>query len=250
LSKWIIVGSTNLGESDRLVRFLCPEEGRVALVARGARASRKRFAGQLELGNRVTVLRRKGRGSLDRLDGVDEVRAPSRARTDLDRIALLAWGCELCSGLAGEGQASPKLHRLLEVWLDLLDAEAIPGVPSRLALEAKALTFAGLSPALIRCARTGAPLVGKARWDAEIGGAHSGAVGRPISGSDLSILEALRRTPLSETPGCEPPSPNAHWILADFAEYQLGRQLRSRRLLSELTSHGPAMAIRSTEEAE
>ncbi len=248
MSAWIVVGGTNLGESDRVIRFLSPTEGRVALVARAARASRRRFAGLLELGNRLTVQRQRGRGSLQRLVSVDRVSTPSLARTELERIALLAYGCELCAALAPEGGPAPRLHRLLEVWLDVLEGATPPGVSSRLALEAKALTFAGLAPALVLCARTGAPLPPRAGFDPSAGGAVASG-GKAVPASELVTLEGLRRTPLSETPTQRPPGASVHWVLADFIEYQLGRPLRSRPLLTDLAGGMSVAGIGRTEEA-
>ena len=207
------------------------------MVARGARRSRRRFAGLLEPGNRLVVQRQRGRGGLQRLVSVDRLSTTHRARSDLARIALLAWGCEVTAALAPEGGPAPRLHRLLEVWLDLLEGDEAPGVASRLALEAKALTFSGLSPALTHCARTGRPLPARAGFEPSEGGAvaHSARV---VQSKDLARLEELRRTPLAETPSHESPATSVHWLLADFIEHQLGRSLRSRSLLSELSGLG------------
>ena len=49
----VVVQLRNAGESDRVVELLTVEEGRLALYARGARASRKRFAGVLDDGRRI-----------------------------------------------------------------------------------------------------------------------------------------------------------------------------------------------------
>ncbi len=234
-SCWIVVGGLDLGESDRLVRFLSAEEGRVSLVARRARASRRRFAGLLDLGTRVRIQQRRGQGELKSLVAADRVGGAVRARAELERIALLAWGCELCAALAPEGQAAPKLHRLLEVWLDLLEGDATPGIASRLALEGKALTFVGLAPALVRCSRTRQALDGVVRFVAESGGAQVGAgSGQRVDATELKQLDLLRRTPLLQTPTLPAPAGGVRWLLADFAEHQLGRRLRSRAMLDEL----------------
>ena len=45
----IVVGSRIFSESGRFVDLLTKEYGRISLVARGARASKKRFAGALDL---------------------------------------------------------------------------------------------------------------------------------------------------------------------------------------------------------
>jgi len=233
----IVVGGTNFGESDRIVRLLTAGEGRIDLLARSARASRRRFVGLLEPGTRLDVTRQLGRGSLGLLVSADRIAGPDRARTDLDRIALLTYGCEVCSSLAPRGSAAERLAGLLGVWLDLLEGEAQPGVASRVALESKALTFAGLRPALLGCAACGEVLDDPVVFDPEAGGgvhARCGG-GRPVTVDTLRALEILRRTPLLQTPGEAVPS-QASGLLADFIQHHIERRLVSRALLDELTS--------------
>jgi DNA repair protein RecO (recombination protein O) len=230
----IVVGHHDLGESDRIVRLLTREQGRVDLVARRARASKRRFVGLLEVGTRLAVSWRP-RGELSTLATAELVRAANRARTDLVLIAYLTYGCELVGALAPKHLAAHKLYQLLVVWLDLLEATESPTRASRIALEAKALTFAGLAPALVRSAVTGAPTHGKVRFDMGAGGAVEPEEGRGglVSSTALEALEHLRRTPLAQTPGMAVPR-GCSWLLADFAAHQLGRELRSRSWLAQV----------------
>lgn len=228
----VVVGATDLGESDRLVRLLTPDLGRLSVVARRARASKRRFGGVLDPGTRLTVQVSRRRSGLPVLDQADRRGGPDVARTDYDRIALLGYGCELCAGLAPEEARAAKLFRLLEVWLELLEGPVRPGQAARLALEAKALTFAGLTPALAHCAACGAPIDDPATFDAEGGGAHHArcGAGASIGAAQLVELEALRRTPLAEVVSHRL-SLDRPWLLSDAVQHQLGRQLASRALL-------------------
>jgi DNA repair protein RecO (recombination protein O) len=226
----VIVGRQDLGESDRIVRLLTAE-GRVDLVARGARRSRKRFGGALEPGVRVRARTRRGRGELEILEDIDVLGLPRRAREDYDRLVLLGYGCEVLGVLGGQGPTA-KLLRLAEVWLELLEGDTQPGTPSRVALEAKALTFAGLTPALVVCPVCGEPLADRVVFDAEAGGGVHGWCGRgpEVAADTLRTLEGLRRTPLLDTAG---PLPRLEhpWHLTDFIEHHTARPLRSRSLL-------------------
>lgn len=234
----VVVGRTDLGEADRVVRLLCAEHGRVDAVARGARRSARRFGGLLDPGTRVVVTLRRGKGSLAAIEAMDLRAAPRRAREDLHRIALLAYGCELVSSLAPAGIEAERQARLLDVWLDLLEEEPPLGVASRLALEAKALTFAGIGPSLLACCRCGRPLEGEVTFEPDGGGgAHLACARGPrVAAEVLGQLEILRRTPLVETRGLPPPS--ARWLLADFIEHHLARPLRSRRMVAESEAMG------------
>ena len=229
----VVVGHTDLGESDRIIRFLTAEGGRVAAVARGARRSKKRFGGALDAGTRVDIALRQGRSNLASLTAVDIRHAPNRARTDMNRIALMLYGCEICAGLAPEDGPAPRLFTLLEVWLDLLEGPHPVGSASRIALEAKALTFAGLCPGLVNCAACGEPLADSAHFDDESGGGlHAWCgTGRPVSADLLTQIDGLRRTPLSQTTACQWNGPE--WLIGDFLRYQLGRPVKARALLTD-----------------
>jgi DNA repair protein RecO (recombination protein O) len=234
----IIVGSVDVGESSRIVKLLTAERGRVDAFARGARGSKKRFGAAIEPGTRIVAELKRGKG----LPGlsVSEVTAiPMRARDDLHRLAALAYGCELCAALAPEDGPAEKLHGLLASWLDRLEAGAV-GSACRLALEAKALTFGGLAPALVRCPRCGLPLEDPVVADPGAGGLlheHCGN-GVWVPAASGAAVEALRRTPLASI-GSEGAPPGMATVLADFAEWHLGHGLRSRALLLEVEATGP-----------
>ncbi len=236
----VVAGSVDIGESDRIMRLLSDEHGRLSVVARRARSSKKRWAGLLDVGCQIAITAKRGRGDLATLTGADLIAGPRRARESLVRIALMAYGCELCHALAPEATGAPKLHRLLVAWLTVLEGAAEPGAASRLALDAKALTFAGLTPALDRCARCGDPLYERAVWDPEAGGAlhpHCGG-GRSVRAADLARIEELRRTPLADTPGAVAPDSDAWGLLTDFAQHQLSRAIRSRAMVEDALSGG------------
>lgn len=230
----IAVGAMNLGESDRIVRALSADLGRVDLLVRHARSSKKRFAGVTEPGTRFIANTHKGKGSLTVLTSADLVAAPRLARQDLERIALLAYGCEICGALAGTGAPAPKLFRLLAVWLARLEDPTPVPRAARVALEAKALTFAGLTPGLTLCPVCGLRIDGDARFDLDAGGGVHGHCGKGprIPASDLRAMEALRRMSLADIDG--PTAVDGRWVLSDFIRHQVGRQLKSRALLEEV----------------
>ncbi len=229
----MVVGAVPFGEADRVVRLLSPGEGRSAVLVRGARSARNPHPG-LDLGSVVTLTLKHGRGGLPLVSAVDPVLLPRRARTDLERLALLAYGCEVCASLAPEHHEAEKLYGLLEVWLWLLDGDVAPGVASRVALEAKALTFAGLTPALRACARCGEVLEAPVVFDLEAGGAQHARCGpgREVSVAALAALDDLRRAPLAETIGAAPPA--LRWLLSDFVRHQVSHALKSRSLVEEV----------------
>lgn len=233
-----VVGHVDVGDANRVVRFLNGPRGRFAVMVRGARSAKKGLGALLEAGVRVRLDLRRGRGPLPLLSEAHLVEMPRRARTDLLRLSMLAYGVELCAALAPEDHEAHKLDRLLTVWLELLEGDEEPGPAARQALEAKALTFAGLAPALVGCAVCGERLEPPTVWNPERGGGCHGrcAPGTAVDPGALLRLEALRRTPLADTPGVRPA--DAGGALGDFAEWHLGHGLKSRTLLSEVEGLG------------
>lgn len=224
----IVCGTTDLGDADRIVRLLTPDLGRVAVVVRRARS---RSAAATDLGASVRIAVGPLRDGLATARTIEAIGAPGRARGTLVRIALLSWGCELVGALAPEHAPAERLHGLLVAWLALLEGPREPGVAHRLALEAKAATFAGLAPALVRCVACGRPIDDPAVFDADSGGAAHARCGggARVSAAGLAAVEALRRTPLAAIDG--PPPAIPPFLLTAFVEHHLGRALASRALL-------------------
>jgi DNA repair protein RecO (recombination protein O) len=224
-----VVGGVDLGEADRVVRLLSADQGRWSAVARGARASRRRFAGALEIGTRLHVVVRRGRGDLPVLAEAERLSGPVRAREDWDRLLLLGYGTELVASLAPEAAEAAKLYGLYGAFVDQLEGDRLP-VGLRTALECKALVFAGLGAVLDRCARCGGPPEGGMRFWAEAGGAVHGPCGSgtPVSIADLRAWSTDLHRPMAEAAAVS----EEPWLLARFAEHQLGRRLRSLELLA------------------
>lgn len=232
----IVVGQHDFGESDRIVRMVSPEHGLIAAMAKGARGSRKRYAGALDIGNRVEIEVRPSRGDLWRMYGATLNDGRLGVRDDLLKMALMGTFCEIVGALSREADPSPRRYGLLDTALLLLDGmTGAPGSAFRAAFEAKALTFAGLAPCLTRCARCDAPLSAPLRFSWESGGAvheHCGS-GVRVSTDLLERLEYGRRTPMAELIDDELPDGHSG-LLLDFLEHQLGRPLRTRAWLNSL----------------
>ena len=246
LREAIVLGWVEYRERDRIMRLITPGEGRISALARGARGSRKRFGGALDLGNRLRVQIAPGKGDLWHLREAVPLGAHPRTREALLPMALLTYGCELVAAFAQEASAEPRLFGVLEVYLDVL--EELAGLPEmvgatpgalhsllRTALEAKVLTYAGLTPLLVTCAVCGQPLEGACTFDPGVGGGvHAGCgEGERVDAAFLRQLELGRRLPLAHT-RARSFQAGPVWLLARFAEYHLGHRLRSRSWLTTL----------------
>lgn len=236
----VVVGRHDYGETDRILRILAPDAGRVGVMARGARSPRSRFAA-LDLGARVRWAARPAKGGLRTLAAAEVVDGRIHLRRSLARLATAAYACELCGALARDEHPEPRLYGLLETALLLLDAaDADPGDAFLAGLEAKALTFAGVGPALDRCAACGGALDGPLVWMPGGGGVrHARCAGAeegraiPATVEWARALEAARRAPLRELLDARlPQGPPDALHLAVAAH--LGRALPSRAVLEAL----------------
>ncbi len=230
----VVVGLVDYGEADRIVRLLSPELGNVSALAKGVRRSSKRFRGALEPGNRLEVTLRQGRTDLLLLRDAKLVDGRLHVRKDLVCLSLLAYACEVAGGLARQSHPEPKLFGLLEMGLLVLDAATEPPTDAfRIGLEAKALSFAGLAPSLMRCPSCGEGLEqGALVFAPSVGGvAHAAChTGEPVSYAWTQAVETARRTPLRDLVDTTLP-PGPAWALSDLLIWHLGRPLKSRGVL-------------------
>jgi DNA repair protein RecO (recombination protein O) len=154
----LVLRSVDFGESDRIVHLLTPALGRLPAIAKGARRSKRRFPGTLDLMNRLAVqIERRRPSALARLDGARLLRTFEGIRSDSARFALACYLLELLDRLAPEGGGPADLRRLFAFALEALawiDAGA-PDVRMRTLLELRALAALGLRPELGRCVRCG-----------------------------------------------------------------------------------------------
>lgn len=226
----VLIGRQDLGETDRLLRWLVPEEGRLAVVARGARRARSPFAGA-DLGVRARLVIEDGPRDLGRILSMEVEDPRIHLRGDYDRLTGMLHLCEVTAALAREDHPEPRLYGLLETALLLLDlSEEPPGSAFSVIFEAKALSFAGLTPVLDRCPVCARPLDDNLVWVEGSGVAHSpcelGSFQR-VSRAWVDAVETGRRQPLREHYGDQLPAGTAD-LLTRMVEAQLGRPLGSR----------------------
>ena len=183
-------------ETDRLVTLFTRELGRVRGVAGGAKRSQRRFGGALELFARIDLHLAPSEG-LCRLQGADVVSVFPGIRSDLNRIALAGYACELVDSLTPEGVPSPRMFRLLTACLEHLDS-APASLADRRLFEINLLNILGYRPALDTCARCGGSIVGADRLSVGAGGAlfcgRCGGGQRQIAGTTVHTLRHALKT--------------------------------------------------------
>jgi DNA repair protein RecO (recombination protein O) len=191
------------GESDRIVTLLTAQHGKITGIAKGAKNSRRRFAGTLEPFVHIRAVFRQRPSSelvfLLRCELLSALRGFSR---DLDRFAAGSYVLELTDRLVFGRESGSDIYDLVHEALTLLDAGSSTS-PVLRAFELHMLTATGYAPALDRCRSCGT--AAEALFlDAERGGVAcrrcvtAGRVVKPVTPETMRVLARLAATPLGE----------------------------------------------------
>ncbi len=246
----LVLRTVEFGESDRVVHLLTPRTARLTAIAKGAKRSRRRFAGTLDLFNRLVVqVERRRPGSMARIDQARLLDSFPGLRSNPRRFALACYLVELLDRLAPEGAAPEEGARLFHFARTALEAvnARTPDARLRTLLEVRALDALGLRPELARCVRCGGslgtdPLVG---FHVAEGGAVCRACGRPGDGlltvhrGTLRALAQSTKLPVEHLDRLGLPATTlaeARRLLGRFQRFHVGLTLRSERFLEEILS--------------
>ncbi len=252
----LILRNVDFGESDRILHLLTPETGRVTVIAKGARRSKKRFPGTLDLFNHLDVQLEKRRPtSMARLEAARLRTTLLGLRSDPRRFAMGCYLLELLDRLAPEGGARVDHRRLFGFALGalrLIDGRA-PDLRLRILLEVRALDALGIGPELRHCVRCGEELSdadgsGPVGFHIAEGGpccarcvpqghpllpVHRGTL-RTLERSRALSADQLARLALGGSALAE-----AHALVTRFLRFHVGLDLRSVSFLDQLTLSGP-----------
>jgi len=235
----LVLRTFDQNESDRLVHLYTEDLGRVSALAKGARRSRRRFPGSLELFSLIDVrLVAPPRSALMRLEAARVYRSLEGLSGDLLRYAIACHFVELLDRLTGDGEGNPELFAFATGVLDVLRAEA-PDRLLALLILAKTLARLGYRPQLVACAACNAPLVGAlVAFSVRQGGAVCAACapsgGLGVSTALLAQLERGLRSPLRERAALQLDAEavlRAERLLSDFFRFHVGYEPRSAGFL-------------------
>jgi DNA repair protein RecO (recombination protein O) len=252
----LVLRTFDQGESDRLVHLFTADLGRVSAIAKGARRSRRRFPGTLELFSVLDVrLVDPPRAALMRLEGARLVASYEGLTADLRRYAIGCQLLELLNRLTGERQPNPDLLRFSLGVLETLAGEQPDRLLALLVL-AKTLARLGYRPQLASCTLCGAPLDAASRvaFEPRHGGGvcarclssdalGAGEGGRPLTvpARVLHALDAGIRTPLLQRSSlglAEPDVRRLEKMMRRFFQFHIGFELRTAQFLVEALEYG------------
>jgi len=202
----LVLRTRPYGESDRIVTLITEQHGKVTGIAKGAKNSRRRFAGTLEPFVLIRAVFRQRTTSdlvfLLRCELEGTLRAFTR---DLDCFAAGSYVLELTDRMVFGRESGHEVYRLGLDALTLLDA-GVPADPVLRAFELHLLAASGYAPALDRCRGCGRSADGGTTLYlvVERGGLVCraclavGEVIRPVDAATARELARLAASPLSE----------------------------------------------------
>lgn len=223
----ILVSRTDYGEADRIVGLLTRDRGRITAFARGARKSRRRFAGVLEPCSLLQATVCTSRGTMLTLEDAALLDGFDALRRDLAAISRAAYACELARDLCTENSSS---REIFEILLAFLSGKA--GAEELMCFELGVLAAAGFRPGLNRCAVCGTQDTAGLRFDPGLGGRLcprcARARGALISPETLGILAELQAGRTEA--GKNAPSwirSEARKTLTGYVVHHMGHRLKS-----------------------
>ena len=241
-SEAVVLRGVDFSQSSRIVTFLCPERGRMACMAKGAKRHKTGTAALLDTFHRLEIVYSwKASRGVQQLTDCTMLNAYTNIREDLEKSMCAAIPLEIASFVAHENEPSENLYHALIAGLEGLDTWT-HNIRAHCAwFTLRLLTAAGFAPAVDTCCNCGS-LVSDTP-----GFAYAGGVTCTQCASDyrLSAPTYAALIAYSNAPDTCPTHPEEHDlfdILPRFAATQLDRTLKSVRVLDQMF---PASQVKS-----
>ncbi len=150
----LVVRSVNYGERDRILTVYTEEKGLITVMANGSRSLKSRavVAAELFCYSRYLLSCQKGRYTLKEVELVESF---FDLRTDVTKVALAGYVCEVLSHVGTENIGEKELLRLSLNTLYALAKDKAPIEQIKGAFEMRAAAILGFMPELSTCASCG-----------------------------------------------------------------------------------------------
>jgi DNA repair protein RecO (recombination protein O) len=154
----LLLRATDYRDADRIVTLFTRDAGKLSALARGARGSKRRFAGSLEPYSVIRVELEEGRGELLTLKRADLKLPFVQLLSELDRMDAAAGALALVREAHAPRVLDPELFVGAVQYLTVVDHEGDPQRSLLLAFALRVLALMGIAPRLAECGRSGSPV--------------------------------------------------------------------------------------------
>jgi len=186
----LLLRAADYRDADRMVTLFTREAGKLSAVARGARGSKRRFAGSLEPYAVVRVELEARRGELFTIKRADVVQPFAGILTDLTKMDVAGAALALVREAHAPHVPDEALFASAVRYLTVVDHEGDPQRGLLLAFALRVLTLMGVAPRLEVCGRSGeaVPVGRPAYFEPTLGA----VVSRRFGGGPFLLTGALR----------------------------------------------------------
>ncbi len=108
----VILARKNAGEADKILRIVTNEYGKLTVIAKGIRRVSSRRSPHLEVFTHVRLIMHRGK-TMDSITEVETVETFARLRSDLSRIGIGYYFCEIVDTLLAPHQEQRDVFALL-----------------------------------------------------------------------------------------------------------------------------------------
>lgn len=154
----LLLRATDYRDADRVVTLFTRDAGKLSALARGARGSRRRFAGSLEPYSVIRVELDEARGELLTLKRAELQRPYVALLAELDRMEAAAGALALVREAHPPRVVDEELFVAAVQYLTVIDHEGDPQRSLLLAFAMRVLALMGVAPRLGVCGRSGEPV--------------------------------------------------------------------------------------------
>ena len=143
------------GESDLILTFFTRDFGKIRGIAKGARASQKRFGGRLDFFHMTKLFFKPGNNDLALIDSLELVEIAHHFHTSLETFTLGQYCLELVRELTQDEHPEPKLFDLLHASLRYFETAVLPAHVTARFFEINLLDLLGFRPSFDQCSGCG-----------------------------------------------------------------------------------------------
>jgi DNA repair protein RecO (recombination protein O) len=190
-SEAIVLRSVDFGEADRIVTLLTKDLGKIAVIARNARKSQKRFGGALEPFAVMAAEVALGRGEVSRLASAALIRPFPSILGTLAKMQAGGRALELVRDAIPNGPVDARIFDVCVGVFAMLDGAETVREEHELAFVVRLASLLGFAPRVDRCVQCGAvaPPGKAALFDAQ----RSAIACRACGGAPIKLSGATRR---------------------------------------------------------
>ncbi len=240
----IVLAHFDLGEADRIITLLTPEDGKIRAVAKGVRRPRSRIGGSVEPFAELDLVLARGR-NLDVITQVSVAHAWLRLRDRLESTATAWYLGELSDRAVEERGGAHPVYGLLRRACQLLDDGMAPGRVARW-FESGLADSLGVRPELDRCVECERVLEegDRFRWVPAFGGVLCAnhppppAESTRLSLDALKLIKAYRRFDVEAIAALRVPAQveaEVELVMRDYTRFILEREARSLAFIDEVS---------------